>query len=88
MISYRSALILGGARSGKSRFAQATVEAASKQRVFIATAQAFDDEMQRAEFPDIRRIAMRIGRPGRRTSTSSMRSAPRPARTAPSSSIV
>lgn len=46
MISYRSALILGGARSGKSRFAQATVEAASKQRVFIATAQAFDDEMQ------------------------------------------
>ncbi|MDF2811605.1 MAG: bifunctional adenosylcobinamide kinase/adenosylcobinamide-phosphate guanylyltransferase [Microvirga sp.] len=46
MSSYRSALILGGARSGKSRIAQATAEAAAEQRVFIATAQAFDDEMR------------------------------------------
>jgi adenosylcobinamide kinase/adenosylcobinamide-phosphate guanylyltransferase len=44
--SYRSALILGGARSGKSRLAQVIAEAASEQRVFIATAQAFDDEMR------------------------------------------
>jgi adenosylcobinamide kinase / adenosylcobinamide-phosphate guanylyltransferase len=45
MTSYRSALILGGARSGKSRIAQTAAEAAAEQRVFIATAQAFDEEM-------------------------------------------
>jgi adenosylcobinamide kinase/adenosylcobinamide-phosphate guanylyltransferase len=45
MTSYRSALILGGARSGKSRVAQALVEGSAKQRIFIATAQAFDAEM-------------------------------------------
>ncbi|MEL7022603.1 MAG: bifunctional adenosylcobinamide kinase/adenosylcobinamide-phosphate guanylyltransferase [Pseudomonadota bacterium] len=38
-------LILGGARSGKSRRAQELAEAASAQRVFIATAEALDDEM-------------------------------------------
>ena len=43
---YRSALVLGGARSGKSAYAQAAVEAASRRRIFIATAQAFDDEMR------------------------------------------
>jgi adenosylcobinamide kinase/adenosylcobinamide-phosphate guanylyltransferase len=43
--AYRSALILGGARSGKSRFAQGMVEMAAEERVFVATAQAFDDEM-------------------------------------------
>ncbi|WP_210496825.1 bifunctional adenosylcobinamide kinase/adenosylcobinamide-phosphate guanylyltransferase [Microvirga antarctica] len=46
MDRYRSALILGGARSGKSRVAQQIAEAASAERVFIATAQAFDDEMR------------------------------------------
>lgn len=41
----RSLLVLGGARSGKSRHAQAAAEAAGGELVFIATAQAFDDEM-------------------------------------------
>ena len=38
-------LILGGARSGKSSRAQSLAEAASPQRVFIATAEALDTEM-------------------------------------------
>lgn len=45
MTSARTVLVLGGARSGKSRYALALAEAASPQRVMIATAQAFDDEM-------------------------------------------
>lgn len=40
-----SLLILGGARSGKSRHAQARAEALAGDLVFIATAQAFDAEM-------------------------------------------
>jgi len=42
----RSLLVLGGARSGKSRHAQAVAEARGDAPVFIATAQAFDDEMR------------------------------------------
>ncbi|MEM8546737.1 MAG: bifunctional adenosylcobinamide kinase/adenosylcobinamide-phosphate guanylyltransferase [Pseudomonadota bacterium] len=38
-------LILGGARSGKSRRAQQLAEAAAPSRTFIATAEALDDEM-------------------------------------------
>lgn len=38
-------LILGGARSGKSRRALTLAKKASAQRIFIATAQALDDEM-------------------------------------------
>ena len=45
MIEGRSALVLGGARSGKSRYAQALAEAAASQRLMIATAQALDAEM-------------------------------------------
>ena len=45
MIPARTVLVLGGARSGKTRYALALAEAASPQRVMIATAQAFDDEM-------------------------------------------
>lgn len=41
----KSLLVLGGARSGKSRYAQAAAESLSGELVFIATAQAFDDEM-------------------------------------------
>ena len=41
----RSVLVLGGARSGKTRYALALAEAASPQRAMIATAQAFDEEM-------------------------------------------
>lgn len=40
-----SLLVIGGARSGKSRYAQARAEATGLARVFIATAQAFDEEM-------------------------------------------
>ncbi|SMP29173.1 bifunctional adenosylcobinamide kinase/adenosylcobinamide-phosphate guanylyltransferase [Shimia sagamensis] len=39
-------LILGGANSGKSAFAEALVMAESHPRIYIATAQAFDDEMR------------------------------------------
>ena len=38
-------LILGGARSGKSRYAQRLAEKACARRVYIATAEALDDEM-------------------------------------------
>ena len=38
-------LILGGARSGKSRLAQRLASASGKRVVYIATAQALDDEM-------------------------------------------
>jgi adenosylcobinamide kinase/adenosylcobinamide-phosphate guanylyltransferase len=37
--------VLGGARSGKSRHAEAIVEACSPPWIYLATAQAFDDEM-------------------------------------------
>jgi adenosylcobinamide kinase/adenosylcobinamide-phosphate guanylyltransferase len=42
----KSILITGGARSGKSRIAEGWVTAAGAAPVYIATAQAFDDEMQ------------------------------------------
>lgn len=38
-------LILGGARSGKSSYAQSLAEETSKSVTFLATAQALDDEM-------------------------------------------
>ena len=38
-------LVLGGARSGKSRRAQYLAEAASPTRTFVATAEPLDDEM-------------------------------------------
>ncbi len=41
----RLSLVLGGARSGKSRYAEALLSA-YPARVYIATAQAFDDEMR------------------------------------------
>ncbi|MFY0661939.1 MAG: bifunctional adenosylcobinamide kinase/adenosylcobinamide-phosphate guanylyltransferase [Shimia sp.] len=39
-------LILGGASSGKSAFAESLVMAAPQPRIYIATAQTFDDEMR------------------------------------------
>ena len=39
-------LILGGARSGKSRFAEAEITALPAPWVYVATAQAWDDEMR------------------------------------------
>lgn len=41
----RSILILGGARSGKSSFAEGLADAMSGKFTYIATAQAFDEEM-------------------------------------------
>lgn len=38
--------VLGGARSGKSRYAQARAEALADSLIFVATAEAFDDEMR------------------------------------------
>ncbi|MHA6720243.1 bifunctional adenosylcobinamide kinase/adenosylcobinamide-phosphate guanylyltransferase [Sphingomonas sp. RS6] len=38
--------VLGGARSGKSRYAQERAESLDGRRVFIATAEAWDDEMR------------------------------------------
>lgn len=38
-------LVLGGARSGKSSYAQKMAEAFEGKRLFVATAQALDDEM-------------------------------------------
>lgn len=43
---FHTMLVIGGARSGKSRHAQAIAEGACPAPVFIATAQAFDDEMR------------------------------------------
>ena len=39
-------LVLGGARSGKSAYAEALIEARPGPWLYLATAQAFDDEMR------------------------------------------
>lgn len=41
----QAVLVLGGARSGKSGFAEQLGDALPGQHIYIATAQAFDDEM-------------------------------------------
>ncbi|WP_022681652.1 bifunctional adenosylcobinamide kinase/adenosylcobinamide-phosphate guanylyltransferase [Sphingobium bisphenolivorans] len=45
MTNSHSLLVLGGARSGKSSYAQARCEALPGRLAYIATAQAFDTEM-------------------------------------------
>lgn len=42
----RLSVILGGARSGKSRFAEALLSGWGRPRLYIATAEAWDDEMR------------------------------------------
>jgi len=44
-IDCRAVLVLGGARSGKSRYAQGLAEASAPERLFLATAEPGDDEM-------------------------------------------
>ena len=39
-------LIIGGANSGKSAFAERLIRVSSLPKTYIATAQAFDDEMR------------------------------------------
>ena len=45
MIAARTVLVLGGARSGKTRHALSLAEATAPTRLMIATAQALDEEM-------------------------------------------
>lgn len=46
MTAPRTTLVLGGARSGKSSFAETLVTASGLTRVYVATAAAGDDEMR------------------------------------------
>ena len=39
-------LVLGGARSGKSRYAESLIAACPPPRLYVATAEPFDDEMR------------------------------------------
>jgi adenosylcobinamide kinase / adenosylcobinamide-phosphate guanylyltransferase len=42
----RLSLVIGGARSGKSRFAETLVTGTGRPRTYVATADAWDDEMR------------------------------------------
>ena len=47
MRNAKTILILGGARSGKSVFAEELIDETSLAKVYLATGQVFDDEMRR-----------------------------------------
>ena len=44
--SSHAVFVLGGARSGKSRFAESLVSDTGLDRHYVATGQAWDDEMR------------------------------------------
>jgi len=44
--SQGTALILGGARSGKSKFAEGVARSSGRRKIYLATAQTLDDEMR------------------------------------------
>ena len=46
LAKFPTTLVLGGARSGKSRYAEGLVQAMPGPWVYVATGQAFDDEMR------------------------------------------
>ncbi|MBE7638146.1 bifunctional adenosylcobinamide kinase/adenosylcobinamide-phosphate guanylyltransferase [Sneathiella sp. P13V-1] len=45
-MSNKITLVLGGARSGKSRFAEKQAHVSGKERLYLATSQIFDEEMK------------------------------------------
>jgi len=45
-VSCRAVLVIGAARSGKSRYALGLAEAAARERLYLATAEAGDAEME------------------------------------------
>ena len=44
-VNARLSLVLGGARSGKSAFAESLIRASPPPWIYVATAEALDDEM-------------------------------------------
>ena len=45
-VTARTVLVTGGARSGKSLYAEGLVNASQRERVYVATCTPFDDEMR------------------------------------------
>lgn len=45
-VAARTVLVTGGARSGKSLYAEGLVSAAQRERIYVATCTPFDDEMR------------------------------------------
>lgn len=67
----KSVLVLGGARSGKSSYAEKMVESSGLQPLYLATGRAFDKEWKTA-LPFIATDVVRNGRRWRSHSISSV----------------